>query len=83
MLAVTNTSTQRTAVATRESEFNNALRDTCTSAAYSAFCRWDNLATYNVAFSRSQVSTLDYFHPSASGQAALADTTWRASYWGP
>ena len=30
----------------------------------------------------SQVSTLDYFHPNASGQAVLANTTWAASYWG-
>ena len=43
----------------------------------------DNLATYNVKFSSSQVSTLDYFHPNASGQNTLAATTWSASYWGP
>jgi len=28
------------------------------------------------------VSTLDYFHPNASGEAVLANTTWTASYWG-
>jgi len=34
-----------------------------------------------VTFSASQVSTLDYFHPSLSGQAALARVTWAASWW--
>jgi hypothetical protein len=32
----------------------------------------DNGAVYNVQFTASQVSTLDFFHPSLSGQAALA-----------
>jgi len=82
MLALTNTQAMRTAVANHETELNNVLRDTCTSAAYGAFCRWDDLATYNVKFSASQVSTLDYFHPNKSGQALLATTTWNASYWG-
>jgi lysophospholipase L1-like esterase len=82
MLALTNTNAKRAAVAAHETELNNVLRDTCTSAAYSAFCRWDDFATYNVKFSASQVSTLDYFHPNKSGQALLAATTWKASYWG-
>jgi lysophospholipase L1-like esterase len=82
MLSSSNTDTQRKAVAAREGEFNEALRSTCTSAAYAGFCRWDNLATFNVAFTSKQVSTLDYFHPNASGQAVLASTTWAASYWG-
>ncbi len=34
-----------------------------------------------VTFSASQVSTLDYFHPSLSGQAALARVTWAVSWW--
>jgi lysophospholipase L1-like esterase len=29
----------------------------------------------------SQVSTLDFFHPSLSGQAALARVTWTKSWW--
>ena len=82
MLSSSNTEAQRQTVAAREGEFNNALQSVCTSAAYSGFCRWDGLATYNVAFSSSQVSTLDYFHPNESGQALLAVKTWGASYWG-
>jgi hypothetical protein len=38
-------------------------------------------STYNYQFSASQVSTLDFFHPSLSGQAALARVTWAASWW--
>jgi lysophospholipase L1-like esterase len=82
MLSGSNTETQRQTVATREKEFNTVLASVCGSATYSAFCRWDDLATYKVAFTSSQVSKLDYFHPNESGQAVLANTTWTASYWG-
>jgi hypothetical protein len=80
MLAVTNTDSDRQKVAAHEVELNTALQTTC--ATYSAFCKWDNLATYHTSFSSSQVSTLDYFHPNKSGQATLANVTWAASYWG-
>ena len=43
--------------------------------------RWDGGAVYNYQFSASQVSSLDFFHPSLSGQAALARVTWGASWW--
>jgi hypothetical protein len=35
---------------------------------------------YNTAFVRSDVSTIDYFHPSVSGQAKLAAVTWGATF---
>jgi lysophospholipase L1-like esterase len=78
MLAATNTDTQRQQVAAREQAFNQILAEVC--AQYSR-CRWDNKAVYNYQFSASQVSTLDFFHPSLSGQAALARVTWAASWW--
>ena len=78
MLAATNTETQRQQVVTREQAFNQVLADVC--AGY-ARCRWDNLAVYHDQFSASQVSALDYFHPSLSGQASLASVTWTASWW--
>jgi lysophospholipase L1-like esterase len=78
MLAATNTETQRQQVVTREVAFNQILAEVC--AAY-ARCRWDNKAVYNYRFSASQVSSLDFFHPSLSGQAALARVTWAASWW--
>jgi lysophospholipase L1-like esterase len=78
MLAATNTETQRQQVVTRELAFNQVLADVC--AQYSR-CRWDNKAVYRYSFSASQVSSLDFFHPSLSGQAALARVTWAASWW--
>jgi lysophospholipase L1-like esterase len=79
MLASSNTETLRQQVVTREREFNLALSEACGQYAQ---CRWDGNSTYNYTFSASQISTLDYFHPSLSGQAALAQVTWKASWWG-
>lgn len=78
MLGASRTSTERKQVVDREREFNKILAATC--ARY-ANCRWDGGATYNYRFSPSQVSTLDFFHPSLRGQAALAGVTWAASWW--
>jgi lysophospholipase L1-like esterase len=78
MLAATNTDTQRQLVVAREEAFNQILADVC--AQYSR-CRWDGGAVYDYRFSASQVSSLDFFHPSLSGQAALARVTWAASWW--
>ena len=78
MLAATNTETQRQQVVDREKAFNQILAQEC--AKYIR-CRWDGGAVYNYQFSASQVSSLDFFHPSLSGQAALARVTWTASWW--
>jgi lysophospholipase L1-like esterase len=78
MLAASNTETQRQQVKTREAAFNQVLAEEC--AKYTR-CRWDNWAVYHYQFSASQVSTLDFFHPSLSGQATLARVTWAASWW--
>jgi lysophospholipase L1-like esterase len=78
LLSLSNTSTQRTIVRNRNVAFNTVLAQEC--ATY-ANCRFDQNAVYNYPFSRSQVSKLDYFHPSLSGQAALASVTWAASWW--
>jgi lysophospholipase L1-like esterase len=78
MLGATRTEADRQQVVAREGAFNQTLAEVC--AAY-ARCRWDGGAVYNYQFSASQVSTLDFFHPSLSGQAALARVTWAASWW--
>ncbi len=78
MLGATRTEEQRQRVVDREQAFNQILADGC--RAYDR-CRWDNWAVYNYQFSASQVSTLDYFHPSLSGQASLARVSWAASWW--
>ena len=46
------------------------------------FCLFDGEATFDYRFSASDVSTLDYFHPSLRGQAKVASLTWKTSWWG-
>jgi lysophospholipase L1-like esterase len=79
MLGATRTEAERQQVVEREKAFNQVLAETC--ARYPGNCRWDGGAVYAYAFSTSQVSKLDYFHPSLSGQASLARVTWTASWW--
>jgi lysophospholipase L1-like esterase len=78
MLGATRTEAERQLVVDRERAFNQVLADVC---AQYARCRWDGGAVYHYQFSASQVSTLDFFHPSLSGQAALARVSWAASWW--
>src|SRR4029453_16290578 len=79
MLAATRTAAERQQVVEREKAFNQVLAETC--ARYPGNYRWDGGAVYAYAFSTSQVSKLDYFPPSLSGQASLARVTWTASWW--
>jgi lysophospholipase L1-like esterase len=79
MLSLGNDDADRQQVVDREAAFNQALATEC--AKYPT-CRWDDKATFNTAFTRSDVSTVDYFHPSVSGQAGLAAVTWSAGFWG-
>ena len=79
MLSSSNTETQRQQVVAREQADNDALATVCGQFAN---CRWDGLATYGYTFTTSDVSTVDYFHPSVTGQKNLAATTWHASFWG-
>ena len=69
---------RRAAVQQRVNEYNQALAEAC--AAYS-WCRYDGGAVANYAFTRSDISTRDYFHPSLSGQANLAAITWPKTQW--
>jgi lysophospholipase L1-like esterase len=78
MLAATRTEAERQQVVEREQAFNQILAEGCGAWAR---CRWDGGAVSAYAFSASQVSRLDYFHPSLSGQASLARVTWAASWW--
>lgn len=79
MLSVSNTETQRQQVVAQELADNNALATVCATFTN---CRWDNNATYDIAFTPSDVSKVDYFHPSITGQNKLAAVSWGASYWG-
>ncbi|SRR6266508_3010744 len=78
MLSPFNTEQDRQFVLAREQAFNQVLADVCSQY---TMCRFDGLAVFNYQFTASQVSTLDYFHPSLSGQATLAATTWQRSWW--
>jgi hypothetical protein len=35
---------------------------------------------YNLAFTASDVTTRDYFHPSVAGQTKAAETAWRSGF---
>lgn len=78
MLSPLNSEQDRQAVLAREQAFNQVLAEVCS---WHAMCRFDNYAVFNYQFGTSQVSILDYFHPSLSGQAALAALTWARSWW--
>jgi len=78
LLSITNTEQDRQAVVAREAAFNNVLAGVCGQY---AFCRFDGGATFEYQFGAADVSKLDYFHPSLSGQAKLASLTWQHSWW--
>ncbi|MBD8022501.1 SGNH/GDSL hydrolase family protein [Microbacterium gallinarum] len=69
---------RRAAVQQRVDEYNLALAEAC--AAY-VWCRYDGGVVANYAFTRADISTRDYFHPSLSGQANLAAITWPKTQW--
>jgi len=81
MLGSRATEAQRQAVLQQLQADNAALASLCTGK-YAANCAWDGGATYKVAFTAKQVSTVDYFHPSIAGQALLAQTAWAAGPYG-
>jgi lysophospholipase L1-like esterase len=78
MLAPERTEEQRQSVLDRNKAFNQVLQQEC--GQYAA-CRFDGNAVFDFQFQRADVSTLDYFHPSLSGQARLAEVTWAQSWW--
>ncbi len=67
---------RRAAVRQRNIDFNTQLAQVC--ATYTN-CIFDNNAIFNTAFTTSDVSTIDYFHPSVAGQKKLANTAWTAA----
>ena len=52
---------RRDAVQARVNEYNPALAAAC---AATAKCRWDGGAVADYVFTRANISTRDYFHPS-------------------
>jgi hypothetical protein len=39
-------------------------------------CRYDGGAVFRIRWSRADVSTLDYYHPSVAGQRKIAAAVW-------
>lgn len=73
---------RRALVDQRVKDYNTALKEACTEVnAAGGNCTFDNFAVFNVAFTKNDVSTRDYFHPSLAGQAKLAGVTWTATGW--
>jgi lysophospholipase L1-like esterase len=68
---------RRERVRQRNIDYNTQLAEVC---AIYFMCRFDGNAVFNTAFVRSDVTTRDYFHPSLSGQAKLANVTWAATF---
>ena len=64
---------RRQAVLQREIDYNTQLQQLC---ALYANCVFDNNAVFNRRFSAGDIGTIDYFHPSIPGQAAIAKGTW-------
>jgi lysophospholipase L1-like esterase len=69
---------RRDRVRQRVIDYNAELAAAC--AAYGPNCRYDNNAVFNFAFTLSQVSGWDYFHPNAAGQTMLAEATYEAGF---
>jgi lysophospholipase L1-like esterase len=78
LLSPSRTEEQRQLVRERNIAFNTVLQEEC--ATYER-CRFDNNAVFNFQFKRNDVSLLDYFHPSLSGAAEVANLSWARTWW--
>ncbi len=63
----------RLSVRERVEEYNEVLAEVC--AAHEA-CHYDGGAVFRYPFEPEDVSPLDFFHPSITGQQRLAEITW-------
>lgn len=71
---------RRERVRQRVLDYNSVLAEVCASYAR---CRYDGGAVFNNELSIADISTFDYFHLSARGQARLAEAAWAVSGFGP
>ncbi|MGW0709940.1 SGNH/GDSL hydrolase family protein [Streptomyces sp. NPDC002643] len=65
---------RRDAVQARVEAYNDVLREVCAEDRY---CRYDGDAVFDYRFGQRQLSQWDWFHPSANGQARLAEIAYR------
>ena len=68
---------RRNRVRQRVIDYNTQLAQVC---ATNIHCKFDDNATFNTVFVPADVSTRDYFHPSLSGQAKIAEVSFAASF---
>ncbi|UOE44330.1 GDSL-type esterase/lipase family protein [Agromyces larvae] len=66
---------RRADVAARVDAFDAALADVCSTREN---CVFDDGAVHATAFGVDDVSHVDFFHPSVSGQRAIAEAAWDA-----
>ena len=65
---------RRDLVHNRVMAYNDVLKEVCGK---DTRCRWDGGAVFNYRFSSTQLSQWDWFHPSRTGQARLAEIAYR------
>lgn len=73
------TDASRQQVAAQEVAFNGILQSAC--GQWPNNCLYDGGAGYAFSFATFDVSAIDYFHPSVTGQRDIAALTWSKSYW--
>jgi lysophospholipase L1-like esterase len=66
---------RRANVQKRNEEFNIVLGEVCAEFIH---CQYDKGAAYAIKFATSDVSTLDYFHPTTNGQNKAAESAWNS-----
>src|SRR5215213_172363 len=64
---------RRARVQQRNIDFNTQISQLCAQYIH---CHYDGGAAYNLPFTLSDLSTLDYFHPNTNGQTKAAATAW-------
>jgi lysophospholipase L1-like esterase len=56
-------------------QYNAAIADAC---AAQPMCVYDGGALHDIEFGRDDISSIDYFHPTARAQATIAAVAWNA-----
>ena len=74
LLDARNSERDRLRVRQRIEQFNEILEEGCRR--YER-CHYDGGAVFRYPFTAEDVSPLDFFHPSITGQSHLAEVTWR------
>ncbi|MDP9428925.1 MAG: GDSL-type esterase/lipase family protein [Actinomycetota bacterium] len=70
---------RRERVRARVQAYNEAMAAACDR--HAGNCRHDGNAVFDHRFDLADVSPVDYWHPSSSGQATLARVAWEAGPW--